>query len=86
MPTRPEPPKTGLGLLDSILGDPARARRAVFLMLAGAVAVGFVLAPVLIVVCLFGTTGAVAVGGVGTLATAGCAFRGSRRRAGGAGS
>lgn len=80
MPTKPEP-KSWMELLDRVLGDSARTSNAVRLMLTCALALALVLAPVLVVVCLFGTTGAAIVGGVGTLATAGgYAARRSRRR------
>jgi hypothetical protein len=72
---RSQPPKTLMALLDRILGDPARTRRAVCLMVAGAVALAVALGPLLLVVSLFGPTGAAAVGGVGALTTTAVAAR-----------
>ncbi|MET8998737.1 hypothetical protein [Amycolatopsis sp. Hca4] len=73
MPAKPEPPKTGIALLDSVLGDAARTRRAVCLLLAAAVSMAVALIPVLAVLYLGGPTGAAAAGGVGALTTAGVA-------------
>lgn len=80
MPVKPEPPKTGIALLDSVLGDAARTRRAVCLLLASALALTVVLVPVLAVLYLGGTAGAAAVGSAGALTTAGIAARKHLRR------
>ncbi len=80
MPAKPEPPKTGIALLDSVLGDPARTRRAVCLMLASALALALVLAPALVLIFLCGTPGAAAVGSAGAVATAGITARRLLRR------
>lgn len=74
MATRREPPETRLALLDSVLADGARTRRALALMLGGAVAFTVALAPVLVCLLLFGVAGTVAVGGTGTILTAGLAL------------
>jgi hypothetical protein len=80
MPTKPEPPKTGIALLDSVLGDAARTRRAVCLLLTAALALAVVSVPVLVLLYLGGTAGAAAVGGAGALTTAGIAARKLSRR------
>lgn len=79
MPTRSKSPMTGLGLLDSVLGDSGRTWRMVCLLLAVALAAVVVLVPILITVSMFGTVGAAALGSVSTLTAAGVAVRRLRR-------
>jgi hypothetical protein len=80
MATKRDPPKTALALLDGVLGDSARTGRALLLMLGGSLALTLALAPILAALLLFGTAGAVAVGGMGTVLTTGLALRRRRRR------
>jgi hypothetical protein len=76
----PPPPKTGIALLDSVLGDAARTRRLVTLLLAAGIAISIVIVPLAVVACLLGVAGAVTAGGVGTLATATFAVLRTRKK------
>lgn len=71
MATRPRPPNTAIALVAEIVDDPRRTRHAAILVLILAFALALILVPVLVVMTLFGTTGAIAVGGVSALTTAG---------------
>lgn len=80
MPTGPKP-TTVLSLLHSIVDDPGRTRRAIYLLLAGALASVLLVGPLVLLVCLFGTTGVAVFGGLGALVGSGTVIQ--RRRRGG---
>jgi hypothetical protein len=73
MPTKPEPPITLIALLAQIVRDHRQTRHAAILVFSLAFAVTVVLAPVIVVLVLFGETGAAAIGGASALTAAGIA-------------